>query len=920
MLTISKPLSASQARTYHEREFASEKQNYWSRDQQGHSEWQGRLAQEWKLSGAVESEHFARLSEGQHPHTQEQLVRYQVSRTYEGKFGKEVTSAEHRAGWDATFSAPKSVSLTALVGGDDRVRDAHRESVRVALQELERYTQARIGNVHAPETTGRFIAATFEHDTARPVDGYAAPQLHTHAVIFNVTERQNGQTRSLQPHELFVSQRFATAVYRSELALRLQKLGYELERGKHGQPEIRGYTKEYLEASSPRREQIKDHLREQGIDGAAAAQIAAHHTRDRKELLSREQVLQRHRELATQYGHQADRVVALAREHGQHQVQEPTIQAQRAVTWARDHIFERSAVHDCRAILETALARGMGETTYNKIRQEFERRIEAGEFREVSHVGSGRQYTTTAMIGMEREIVARMLEGNQRDYSDPMLVLPQVRIATEDRHPELNASQLQAVDDIFLAREKIVALDGVAGAGKTTTLAVIREGAEIEGYQVEGFAPASRAAHKLGEAGIETLTLQKHLARGQQPDTGEKRLYVLDESSLASTRQMHEFVERLRPNDRVLLVGDRRQHEAVEAGRPFAQLQDAGMKTVKLEEIVRQKDPELKRVVEQLARGNVQDAIQNLDRQGRVHEIRGHDERMAAIAKEYAKEPTNTLVVSPDNRSRTEINEHIHAELQGRGIVGNKEHDIRALVPRQDLTGADRTWAARYDIGDVLRYSRASKETGIAKGTYAHVKSIDTATNRLTVELQDGTERTYDPRRQRGVSVFREEMRGFSVGDRIQFTAPANELKIANRELGAIEAIDGAGRLNLKMDSGRSLEVDPNKHPHLDYGYAMTSHSSQGQTANRVLIHVDTQLAAKDLLNNRMAYVSVSRGAFDAQLFTNDREKLPTALGHDLSKHSAHVPEISPEQTIAPQKEIAKGPQQDRSIGLGIGF
>jgi conjugative relaxase-like TrwC/TraI family protein len=831
-----------------------------------------------------------------------------------------VTSAEHRAGWDATFSAPKSVSLTALVGGDDRVRDAHRESVRVALQELERYTQARIGNVHAPETSGRFIAATFEHDTARPVDGYAAPQLHTHAVIFNVTERQNGQTRSLQPHELFVSQRFATAVYRSELALRLQELGYELERGKHGQPEIRGYTKEYLEASSPRREQIKDHLREQGIDGAAAAQIAAHHTRDRKELLSREQVLQRHRELATQYGHQADRVVALAREHGQHQMQEPTIQAQRAVTWARDHIFERSAVHDCRAILETASARGMGETPYNNIRQEFERRIEAGEFREVSHVGSGRQYTTTAMIGMEREIVARMLEGNQRDYSDPMLVSPQVRIATEDRHPELNASQLQAVDDIFLAREKIVALDGVAGAGKTTTLAVIREGAEIEGYGVEGFAPTSRAAHKLGEAGIETLTLQKHLARGQQSDTGEKRLYVLDESSLASTRQMHEFVERLRPNDRVLLVGDRRQHEAVEAGRPFAQLQDAGMKTVKLEEIVRQTDPELKRVVEQLARGNVQDAIQSLDRQGRVHEIRGHDERIAAIAKEYAKEPTNTLVVSPDNRSRTEINERIHAELQGRGVVGNKEHDIRALVPRQDLTGADRTWAARYDIGDVLRYSRASKETGIAKGTYAHVKSIDTATNRLTVELRDGTERTYDPRRQRGVSVFRKEMRGFSVGDRIQFTAPANELKIANRELGAIEAIDGARRLNLKMDSGRSLEVDPNKYPHLDYGYAMTSHSSQGQTANRVLIHVDTELAAKDLLNNRMAYVSVSRGAFDAQLFTNDREKLPTALGHDFSKHSAHVPEIKPEQTIAPQQDVANGPQQARSVGLGIGF
>jgi conjugative relaxase-like TrwC/TraI family protein len=433
MLTISKPLSASQARTYHAREFAAREQNYWSRDQQGHSEWQGRLAEQWKLTGEVEAEQFARLSEGQHPHTEEQFVRHQVARTYEGKFGREVTSAEHRAGWDATFSAPKSVSLTALVGGDDRVREAHRESVRVALQELERYTQARIGNVHAPETTGKFIAATFEHDTARPVDGYAAPQLHTHAVLFNMTEREsspeNGkQMRALQPHEMFVSQRYITAVYRSELALRLDKLGYELERGKHGQPEIRGYSKEYLQASSPRREQIKDHLREQGIDGAAAAQIAAHHTRDRKELLSPEEVIRRHRELAAKYGHQADRVVTQALQHGQYRPQHPEMRAQQAVTWAREHVFERSAVQDRRAIIETALVRGMGETSYARIRQEFERRIEAGEFREISHVGGGgKQYTTAAMVHMEREIVGRMQEGNRRDYSDPMLVSPQVR-------------------------------------------------------------------------------------------------------------------------------------------------------------------------------------------------------------------------------------------------------------------------------------------------------------------------------------------------------------------------------------------------------------------------------------------------------------------------------------------------------------
>ena len=408
--------------------------------------------------------------------------------------------------------------------------------------------------------------------------------------------------------------------------------------------------------------------------------------------------------------------------------------------------------------------------------------------------------------------------------------------------------------------------------------------------------------------------------RGQRADTGEHRLYVLDESSLASTRQMHEFVERLHPNDRVLLVGDTRQHESVEAGRIFAQLQDAGMKTVKLEEIVRQKDPELKQTVEQLAHGQVAEAIAGLERQGRIFEFKGHGERIAAIAKEYAKSPDGTLVVSPDNRSRAEINQAIHSELQAKGIVASDEHRVYILVPRQDLTGADRTWAERYNVGDVLRYSRSSQETGIGKGEYARVKCIDGPNNRLTVELKDGTERTYDPRRQHGVSVYRDEERAFSVGDRVQLTAPARELKAANRELGTVQGIDQDGRLSLKMDGGRQLQLDPRLHPHLDHGYAVTSHSSQGQTADRVLIHVDTELAAKDLLNNRMTYVAVSRGAYDAQLFTNDREKLGATLGHDVSHQSAHGPEVKQDakqdQAISPQQGI--GPQQGRGLGTSM--
>jgi conjugative relaxase-like TrwC/TraI family protein len=203
MLTISKPLSSGQAQTYHAKEFTSAEQNYWKQGDTILGEWQGQLAEKYGLVGAIDAQHFARLSEGQNPHTAEQLVQHRKAQEYTTSDGTTVKPVEHRAGWDATFSAPKSVSLTALVGGDDRVRESHRQAVTIALTELERYTQARIGGNNPAETTGKFIVAKFEHDTARPVDGYAAPQLHTHAVIFNMTERQDGSTRALQERGFF---------------------------------------------------------------------------------------------------------------------------------------------------------------------------------------------------------------------------------------------------------------------------------------------------------------------------------------------------------------------------------------------------------------------------------------------------------------------------------------------------------------------------------------------------------------------------------------------------------------------------------------------------------------------------------------------------------------------------------------------
>jgi conjugative relaxase-like TrwC/TraI family protein len=893
MLTISKPLSASQAQTYHAKEFTAAEQNYWKQGDTIEGGWHGKLAERFELAGAVGAEEFARLSEGQHPQTGEQLVRHRVVHEYRNEDGKMVSPVEHRAGWDATFSAPKSVSLTALVGGDDRVREAHREAVNVALNELERYTQARIGGNHPAETTGEFVAAKFEHDTARPVDGYAAPQLHTHAVVFNMTERENGAMRALQPQGLFDSQRFATAVYQSHLTYQLRSLGYEIQPGKSGAPEIRGYSQEYLDASSPRRQQIEEALGRSGFSGPEAAQIAAHNTRDKKVILSPDDVLEAHRQIAAEFGNQADRVVAEAQQRRQIQAQERPAnerhqQVREAITFARDKGFEREAVTDERALYVDALRRGMGEMTYPEVRASFEARVASGEFKEVvddSHK-AGRKFTTAATIKDEQEIVQKVRDGQN---STPQIMPIQAAIPLTEARPHLNAAQRKVIEEVLTSRDRVQGLQGLAGSGKTSALESIRQGAEQNGYAVEGFAPTSRAARQLRDAGIPADTLQGFLARSRNTDPATRHLYMLDESSLASTKQMREILEKIGPQDKVLLIGDTRQHQGIDAGKPFEQLQQAGMRIAQLDQIVRQKaNPELLKVVEHLSKSEIAIGVQMLEQQGRITEIVDPQERIGAIAKSYASHPENTIIVSPDNASRRQINQAVRQELQALGSVEKEDHSMRVLTPRSDMTGADREWAARYQTGDVLHYIRGSKELGIERGSYAQVVTTGSKENLVTVQKPNGEQVTYDPSRLRGISAYREIEREFAIGDRIQLTAPNRELHVANRDLGTIQQIDTYGKMTVRMDGDKDKMVtfDPREMRHFDHGYAVTSHSSQGLTSERVLVNMDTDVHP-ELISSRFAYVSVSRASHDAQIYTNDAASLTASLSHDVTKASA---------------------------------
>jgi conjugative relaxase-like TrwC/TraI family protein len=928
MLTISKPLSSSQAQTYHAREFMSAEQNYWKQGDTILGEWQGRMAERYGLAGAIDELHFARLSEGQNPLTGEQLVRHRNGQEYTTADGTTVKPVEHRAGWDATFSAPKSVSLTALVGGDDRVREAHQQAVTTALTELERYTQARIGGNRAAETTGKFVAAKFEHDTARPVDGYAAPQLHTHAVIFNMTERADGSTRAVQPQSYFDSQQFATAVYQSELMYRLSQLGYEITPGRSGAPEIKGYTQEYLDASSPRSQQIREYLEKTGFAGPEAAQIAAHSTRDKKEIHTPSEVLAAHRQLAAEFGNQADRVVieARARASTQEQTRVPNIpeRVQEAVTFAKNRNFEREAVTDERDIMRDALRRGMGDLTYSQVRDSFEQRQATGEFQLApgQKHDTGRQFTTRDAIAEELATIKHMQQGQ---YTVEPIMRQDDAAAYARTREFLNPAQQRVIEDVLTSQDRIHGLQGLAGSGKTTTLEAIREGAERNGYAVEGFAPTSRAAGQLRDAGIQADTLQGFLARGgverSAGDPNARHLYILDESSLASTRQMQSFLERIGPQDRVLLVGDTRQHQGVDAGKPFEQMQEAGMRTSQLDQIVRQKDPELLRAVEHLSRNETATGIQLLQQQGRITEIPDHRQRIEAIAKDYVARPENALVVSPDNASRRDINDAIRAELQGSGVLSKDNHPMTVLTQRSELTSADRNWAALYQPADVLYYTRGSNELGLERGSYATVVSTDPKENRVTVEREDGQQVTYDPKRLHGIAAYREIAREFAEGDRLQFTVSKPDMNIKNRDLGTVERIDGTDMtIRMDGDKARTLTFDTSEMRHFDHGYAVTSHSSQGLTTDRVLVNMDTK-AHPELINTRFAYVSVSRGSEDARIYTNDATTLAERLSTDISKASAvevarpnsetqaHQPQ-SKEQTMTNTKELT--PEEQR--------
>ena len=756
----------AQGASYYERD------GYYAKDDPAHREasaWAGKGAEELGLDGPVDPDTFRAVLEGRVP---------DGSDTRLGRRGKdgEIT---HRPGRDLTLSAPKSVSLAALVGRDARVIDAHDRAVARTLDWFERnVAETRMKD---PETgrmvrTGgqKTVIATFRHDTSRNLD----PALHTHAVIANMVQGEDGKWRSMANEKLYESKMLLGALYRSELAAGLSRLGYGIEKTHaDGHFEIAGVSREVVDAFSTRRAEIEAAVAERGAESTAdnqrLAQRAALMTRAAKRDVDRAELRESWEKQAAGMAFDARALAAeaLSRETGRQAGKDagratgagpgagngampgaaaaveaapaaredvPILPASRAVEWAVAHLSEREAVFARTDLLAAALAWNPGAVRVGDVEREVEAREKAGTLHAARLPGAEGLLTTDRAVGDERETIALMRAGERRGAA-PM------RARAVDkalRGGPLTAGQKEAVKLILSAKDRTVGVQGYAGTGKTTMLRRARGLLEKKGYDVRGLAPSASAARTLeGEAGIGSETLQRFLARyagvaeGRMARKGEKDMraqfaktvLVVDEGSLASTvqaRNLLRIADALRI-PRVVLVGDAKQLDAVDAGKPFAQLQKAGMPTAVMDEIMRQRDPALKEAVEASLAGDVARAFDKLGEN--VAEVKPDNLPGAAAARWLALSPeerANAGLMAPSHGLRQDINAIVRERLVRDGAVHGPATTVERLVSR-GYTSAEKTLAANYQAGDTVAFHRPYKRLGVEKGDELRVAGVE---------------------------------------------------------------------------------------------------------------------------------------------------------------------------------------------------
>jgi len=864
MITIVN-ITSAQASTYYQ------KDNYYIKSE---GEWQGKGAEYLSLQNEVKKEDFEKILDGSDVDGNQLIT-------------KGGNTHKHRPGMDLTFSAPKSVSVASEVMGDTNIRRAHENAVKEALKYAElhfSYARQTENGVTTKIHTGNFVIATFTHDTSRELD----PQLHTHAVIANMTQRPDGQWRALSNEPLHENVNLLGQIYRNELAKNLVELGYSVNSNSKGMFEIQGIDEKILQSFSQRTTQINEKVLE--LQSNSLYSKADYHTlRDIATLASRKakqnvdisEVRESWLERLQEQGYTKEIVkqsienaFEQSKQHDPNKVKQNEYDYVRAAARIQT---ENSSTFTKEEILNTAGKLSVGEYTINQLQNAFLELCKDAEFKTLGK----NVFTTAEMQKIERNILTKIKQGH--GAKEPINKSKESFLKSHE-NLKLTQGQKNAVNHILNSTDRYIAVQGDAGTGKTTMLSFVKEQIKSYGYEIRGLSFTGKAASEIkAQTGISSQTIDSFLANKANNILRGKELWVVDESSMLGSRKMNQLITAAEKEDaRIVFIGDTKQLQPVEAGGMFVKLQSTGvLKTAYMKEVLRQTNKNYKDIVSEMSEKRIDIAFRKLESDGRIYEISNRHERLKAIQKDFiSRDFKKTVIITATNADRNELNKVIRHELMQQGKLSPEEYTF-IVRKSANLTAESKHFAQSYKEGDVVF---ANKLGILGKaGTEGKIAYIDRASHQILVVTPEKTY-TVDLKSQgQHLSVFREKEQSFSKGDKIIFLKNDKGREFKNGLVGVVQSINKDGDVKIKLENNEIKNVNlATQYNYIDYGYAVTDYKSQGQTSVNVIYHADTTKG----VNYNQAYVAITRGKEDIQIYTDDKEMLQNQMKNEQNKTS----------------------------------
>ena len=814
MMTLGK-MEPDQAANYFE-----EDNYYQQKDSIELSQWFGDGAAEFGLSGPVaDMQQFRHLCHGMDPSGQAKLRK-------DPKSGKPV------AGIDSTFSAPKSVSLAALVGGDERLVEAHRAAVKTALNLMtERYLMTRTKHQRVKAVSP--IIALFDHDTSRALD----PQLHTHAFWMNLCKTVDGKWQRLSNEEFFKNKILLGQIYRNELARLCQQLGYKIERRSDGLFELAGYSREQILTFSERHNQIMDTLERLNLPDTTANRIfALFETRKAKEKGIDRAALKA-------YWVRSAEAAEIRHPIPSHAINE-RVNLKKSVDQALKHCADRRSVFPIEAMERFITSSPTGHRLED-IQQAIESHPKTihKDMHLATEYGLERERLTLALMEMGK--------GTQRPIGEAV------------DNDALSPAQLAAVNLTMTSRDRVMGWVGVAGAGKTHTVSGLLQA--IDGrVEAVGIAPDASAAQNLEkETGLQSGTVASFLLSKPKPGN----VIICDEVGKLSAREAYELLKKSKTEGfRLLLIGDPKQLSAVEAGNPFKALVENGMASARLNDFFRQKDPTLNRAVQLIYHDQGVQSLKLLEQNGCVNEQADFAQRMQSVAQQFAGSEGDTRVLAGTHLEREALTALIRTDLRANGKIGEVEHRAKVFRAR-DMTPEQAQHGQFYEVGDILVVP--SNQAGLRTSQQYRVTNIEGD----ILQLESGGKQTAldlsSLKKPLNVRVYQDKEIGVSVGDRLRWTQNNHKLgRINGQEFTVINFEDGLVRV--RYDDGKRDQIALNQLNHIDHGLVRTIYSSQGLTCDRVIVAMGNDQG----VTREAILVAMSRARFEAQFFCANKSVL----------------------------------------------